>query len=1503
MAITNPDFANLTGRMVDPFQPPPPPNVPLPNERHVVDPYEHSRYADIMKHFKDYWGKEADKPHDETFQVSPYDRWRSGQGTLPPIEAGTVNILPGLHGKFPIHYEITHAEAEMLDAMGLLYDEETGRPLYPIPRTYTQPGLGGIYDVTIGETFEHLNTLAEIGSSAIFKGMEKGAENIPWLEQAVDIGSFLGQRDVTIDPETGEYDWTPFIDTDPEVIKMWGDYFQGKSHLNWDELINETSREHEERPIWQQLAMGSVDPTMSLGKGKAAVTAAGFLPFVRKANTIKKVYSGRHADKLNALSVASQEARMISPTPIKQKVDTIRVALKERFTDKFAYTEEATEAAARLWRIEHGGAELPDHMNAALHFSLMSGRPSAVLDESVEVAEKVKGIIGNIDSGVNIIDNFLYYKHLQDVLRMHPNRKIPDVLRREGLSNQEIVARLLAEMEENLGPTKWNQIVEGATLYRNAINGRLRAMIDDGMVDIDLGKRLEKEYPWYNPTYYITDDLAKVADGIKRTVAGGDNGLRYLGEEAGEGLPEDATSVFFKYMARTDELLHRNQAARAFVNMLEYMPEYSKKIKRVKSPVKVVAKDDAGEKIFRAARTPKANQISYLSDGGKMNLFDVLDDDVMHAFRMLEQADPKLYEKIIRFVQAAPRAMLTTYNPIFMTYQFLFDSTIISALEGLTPWSAVMPMLRGWKGIFADDPGMRKLIQAGGDVSGYWGQSSEAVFKALTKDDLGPAILPIKTKEEWWQIFNPVAYPRILKKIGHSIEMAPRRAVFEKELERGKTLPQSVLSARRATVDFSRAGTWMQQLNNWFLYLNPAVQGTLVPYRAVKRNPKRALLGLAGFAGMQVGAYAWNRNFPEYASIPPEQRHRGLMLMTPSDEYDNYGNKVPHGAALLPFARELGLITSPLIYALERMDANENIRQIMPSWMRSEAQVQDDFGTWFKSFGKIANPLSSIVDTGGFIQMPLYFLQQYNEARDNWDSYYGKPIVPDDLVNLPVIEQFNEFTSEVAIRVGKFVGISPMKIDHFIRNGAMRDIIAAADNAIRFFDEDRDPEVDALVAELEEINERFPPQDIKLERNKFFANMSPEMEKKVREGERTPDPAIPFVTSVKNKFLIRHAGAIWDAGGKEAVKVTGANAEQTRSFSIKMNHWYQEEYNPIKYDNDQRYLNYYENPLAVRDVITDPNTGESIDAIHPQVWIYEKRVLDNAAQMQMKGLVSELPQAAQAMGPEGWLAWREAVYTVGSKIDINDPNARVTRGQFISMAYNSIPLYDVLTGELESEMDKGTFKPDWHKFYQMRDDFRAEYPADWIADMDEWNQSTESIVDSHYRKDFEYMKPYLNVKDRIIREVEEKAKGHGNELTVREHLAIHDSYSGMNRTQYKSGDENKGAKEYILTYFDYQEGRTITGPVNIFEYVDTLVAFERDKLRREDPILELLMSHWGIISTPENDYLLDNVLGRVGGQLPPDYSMRNMRMEALALGYEGELIDPLKAWKEEYKNR
>ena len=134
-------------------------------------------------------------------------------------------------------------------------------------------------------------------------------------------------------------------------------------------------------------------------------------------------------------------------------------------------------------------------------------------------------------------------------------------------------------------------------------------------------------------------------------------------------------------------------------------------------------------------------------------------------------------------------------------------------------------------------------------------------------------------------------------------------------------------------------------------------------------------------------------------------------------------------------------------------------------------------------------------------------------------------------------------------------------------------------------------------------------------------------------------------------------------------------------------------------------------------------------------------------------------------------------------------------------------------------------------------------------------------------------------------------------------MAIHDSYSGTHRTHYKLGDENKGAKEYKLTYFSYQEGKMVTRDVNIFERIEQKIAFERDKLRREDPILELLMSHWGIISIPDNEYLLNNVFGTVGGELPPDYSIRNMRMEALALGYEGELIDSLKAWKEEYKNR
>jgi hypothetical protein len=263
------------------------------------------------------------------------------------------------------------------------------------------------------------------------------------------------------------------------------------------------------------------------------------------------------------------------------------------------------------------------------------------------------------------------------------------------------------------------------------------------------------------------------------------------------------------------------------------------------------------------------------------------------------------------------------------------------------------------------------MIRAGGDVSGYWGKGSDEMYKSMVQG----GNLPLRSTQDWNNLFNPLKWPETVKRIGHSIEMAPRRAVFEQRLKQGLTKEQAAFHARRSTVDFARSGTALRAANDLYLFLNPAVQGTLLPLRALKRSPKVASIGLGGYMALQTAAYGWNRQFPEYADVKADDRHGKMLIMLPSEEYDDFGNKVPHSVAVQPILREIGAISAPMIYALEKMDAS-SLGQRLPEWLRSGAQVQDDFGTFMSSWGKMASPFSTILGVGGAIQAPTYFGEQ-----------------------------------------------------------------------------------------------------------------------------------------------------------------------------------------------------------------------------------------------------------------------------------------------------------------------------------------------------------------------------------------------------------------------------------------------------------------------------------------------------------------------------------------------
>ena len=1480
--------------------------MPLPDETFKVNPFNHSEYRDAVMYFRNYWKQQAEthKPVDvnqlisqgvdpsmaaqiaeqqsldipamEQFKVSPYDRWLHGQGgPLPPTEIGTVNIHPGEIGKYHTNYPITLAEAEMLDGMGLLFDEKTKLPLYPVPTEYAQKlareRFKGLPAAAWGELIEHFDTVVGEGLGPILFGDPGWGQN----------------------PFGGEA-----LNHNPKVIEMWKQYFAGKSDMNFDQMVNETSRLHEEeRTLGEQLLLGLADPTLFASKIKAGVTAgtlaAGIMGPARRSKFFKDRKLNQYYDDMRTIRNKKSQSN-------REKLEKVQRRLREELTDRFAWTADAAKAARRIYEDEFG-TELPAHMDAEIQFSLMGGRPSAILDESVEVAESALRILDG--TPIEHLDNFLRLRHMQDTLRMHPDRVIPKSLKGPVVrSDLYDLTEQLLKMQNELGEETWGKIVNAADQYRSAIDNQLERMRLGGMIDGDLVKTLREKYPWYNPIRYVESDDVWKAHTQGRNIRNTDNGLRYLSEVGGDLATEAPSRLFFSYMARTDYMIHRNNAAKAFIDMIKTIPEYAGEVgeaARVK-PVAYVEdtaqdlidkvadtfkKGAKGKPIFRPVTGAGKNQIAYLAEGGKLKVFDV-SEDAAAAFEMLQMLEPSLLSKTARAIQAVPRGSLVTYNPVFMTGQFLYDSMVISLMEGAIPGKSFVNLFKGARAVFREDLGLRRLIREGGDVSGFWGKTGEDVYRNMMKGERVPSLLsrgvqrltggrmqdgelvggfspsevlrrrderigylPIRTREHLLSLLNPLALPRIIKKLGHAAEMAPRRTVFEQELKRGRSVEHAAVQARRSTGDFNRAGNVVKAANAAYLFLNPAVQGFLIPFRAMgssARYKKQARIAMAGYMGMQVASYGWNRQFPEYADLSMEDRHGHLGFMLPSNEVDEYGNKKPNMVSIIPTVREFGAWSSPLIYLLERLDRNPTVRGMLPEGMRSGAQVQDDFGMWLKGFGKMASPLSSIVTHGTWYpQAPLHYGQVFTELMMNTDTYYDREIVPADLASLPAREQHNEWTSQTAIELGDFLGWSPMWIDHSMRNGAVFELFAAADAAL-LYAKGGDPVIRSYASELAEMTERYEPEDIPIERRKFLSQFDAETRKKIEDAvERLIDPNIPFVTSVKNKFINKKGGNLWIGGQRIAERETGASYEQTRDLNVKLARHYEDIVYPIMYELDQKYNAYQ----------ADHNTTDDGTGISPYDWLNERRSAGKLNEAFMLGIHKDFSQAAQFMTPEDRLKWYELVYTVGGTFPLTGENARISRGQWNSLVLNTIPMYDAVTGEAETFPPQVGFNPDWYRFFKDQEEFLGGLSESDRNNMKDWDSSNDSVVVQKYKADKEIMKPYVMAKDVALDKLGTDLGGTElNEFSPREALRIYELKNPDDRQLLIRNDSR-----FTEYKFRGRNGNIFTG--NIIKEIESITEKERDNLLNKrliengvdiglDPdshILELALLHWGIL--------------------------------------------------------
>jgi len=292
-------------------------------------------------------------------------------------------------------------------------------------------------------------------------------------------------------------------------------------------------------------------------------------------------------------------------------------------------------------------------------------------------------------------------------------------------------------------------------------------------------------------------------------------------------------------------------------------------------------------------------------------------------------------------------------------------------------------------------PWMQTFLQLGGEMAQSLGQdiphsrlAARRLFQGKTVRTLDP-----RNWFEWYRDFVqfPETAPRVaeLRAMAKDIGWRPGQPMsLDQSL-------QLLLASKQVTTDFTAAGELARAANRMVPFLNAAIQGPRANIRAGRRNKQKfALRGLQ--LTMATLALWWlNKDEEWFKELDPRER------------FLHWWFPVGDELVRLPRPFEVGLVFGALPEAL------------VDGWYRAEP---DRVREWLKVFGESSTPNLMPV-------IPNIIAEQLANERFHFDT----PIVPMGEQQKPAEEQFNEYTSRVAITVGRMFDVSPRRVDHAIQ--------------------------------------------------------------------------------------------------------------------------------------------------------------------------------------------------------------------------------------------------------------------------------------------------------------------------------------------------------------------------------------------------------------------------------------------------------------------------------------
>lgn len=432
------------------------------------------------------------------------------------------------------------------------------------------------------------------------------------------------------------------------------------------------------------------------------------------------------------------------------------------------------------------------------------------------------------------------------------------------------------------------------------VNETREVMLDQGLITNDEFLRLSSMFDNYVPLRGNAN--VNPATQPRRT----GSGFNVRGRETikARGRYTEADQIIENIIQdRTRALIRagKNEVLRSFLQfVLDNPSENLWEVNAVESKPLVTVDDQGNQVIEEVNQVVKDDRTVSIKDGGREVYIKINDVPLREQMRNMHVEQVGKILGVMLMAQRMLGKLYTALSPTFTVINWLRD--VQTATFGMIDeigfkaaarvWGNIPKAL--WESYRAEfgSPGQEyQLYRTSGGKTGFFDfKDIDTLTRDLQRDLANAERSALDPR-----VFGPKAL-ELIEKINAGIENSTRLASFMAARSEGKSVAESASISKNITVNFNRKGTMTPALSAFFLFFNPAVQGSARIAQALKSPKVLATLGAAmtGVAALALrnasmgddddGVAWWDK-------IPAETKDRNLIIILPPGSSE--GNKVP----------------------------------------------------------------------------------------------------------------------------------------------------------------------------------------------------------------------------------------------------------------------------------------------------------------------------------------------------------------------------------------------------------------------------------------------------------------------------------------------------------------------------------------------------------------------------------------------------------------------------------